>query len=127
MAAEFTQNVPVAVTCPDCGGALRRKELGSLSQFACHIGHTYTAEVMMAAQFLTLERLLESAMRSLHERAELCRQMAEKARPGDANYIETSWGVAMREALERADPLRDMLTSEWIHPDGIGVIETIDP
>jgi len=29
MAAEFTQNTPVAVTCPDCGGALRRRELGS--------------------------------------------------------------------------------------------------
>lgn len=81
MAAEFTQNMPVAVTCPDCGGALRRRELGSLTQFACHIGHIYTAEVMMAAQFLTLERFIESAMRSLSERAELCRQMAEKSDP----------------------------------------------
>lgn len=127
MAAEFTQNAPVAVTCPDCGGALRRKELGSLTQFACHIGHVYTAEVMMAAQFLTLERLIESAMRSLGERAELCRQMAEKSRPDDRAYVETSWGAAMREAHDRTEPLRDMLTREWIHPDGIGVIENTNP
>ena len=123
MAAEFTQNVPAAVTCPDCGGALRRKELGSLTQFACHIGHIYTAEVLLAAQFLTLERTIEAAMRSLGERAELCRQMAEKVRPDDLEHIETSWGAAMREAHERTAPLRDMLTCEWIHPDSGVVIE----
>lgn len=126
MAAEFTKHVPVAVTCPDCGGALRRRELGALTQFACHIGHIYTAEVMLAAQFLTLERRIEAAMRSLGERAELCRQMAEKARPEDLDHVETSWGAAMREAHERSEPLRDMLTREWIHPDGIGVINA-DP
>ena len=126
MAAEFTENLPMAITCPDCGGALRRKELGSLTQFACHIGHVYTAEVMMAAQFLTLERFVEAAMRSLGERAELCRQMAEKARPDDRSYVETSWGAAMREAHDRTDPLRDMLTRDWIHPDGIGTIEDQD-
>jgi len=127
MAAEFTKHVPVAVTCPDCGGALRRRELGSLTQFTCHIGHIYTAEVMLAAQFLTLERQIEAAMRSLGERAELCRQMAEKVRPDDLNHDETSWGAAMREAHERTEPLRDMLTREWIHPDGIGIVETINP
>ena len=127
MAAEFTQNTPVAVTCPDCGGALRRRELGSLTQFACHIGHIYTAEVMLAAQFVTLERLIEAAMRSLGERAELCRQMVEKARPEDREDVETSWGAAMREAHERTEPLRDILTREWIHPDGIGVIESANP
>ena len=127
MAAEFTQNTPTAVTCPDCGGALRRRELGSLTQFACHIGHIYTAEVMLAAQFLTLERFIEAAMRSLGERAELCRQMAEKVRPDDLAHVETSWGAAMREAHDRTEPLRDMLTREWIHPDSSGVIELTTP
>ena len=51
MTAQFTLNHPVAVTCPDCGGALRRTELGSLTQFSCHIGHVYTAEIMLAAQY----------------------------------------------------------------------------
>ncbi len=123
MAAEFTQNMPVAVTCPDCGGALRRRELGSLTQFACHIGHIYTAEVMMAAQFVTLERFIESAMRSLGERAELCRQMDEKTR----EHGRSSWEAAKCEAHEQADSLQEMLTREWIHPDGIGVIENTNP
>lgn len=29
----------------------------------------------------------------------------------------------MREAHEQTEPLRNMLTHEWIHPAGIGVIE----
>ena len=126
MAAEFTQNMPVAVTCPDCGGALRRRELGSLTQFACHIGHIYTAEVMLAAQFLTLERFIESAMRSLGERAELCRQMAEKSLPDGLAPKGFSWDAALREAHEQTEPLRELLTREWIHPAGIGLGENMN-
>lgn len=123
MAAEFTQNMPVAVTCPDCGGALRRRELGSLTQFACHIGHIYTAEVMLAAQFLTLERFIESAMRSLGERAELCRQMAEKSRSEGLEENRASWDAALLEAHQQTEPLRGLLTRDWLHPVGNRVVE----
>ena len=118
MTAQFTLNHPVAVTCPDCGGALRRSALGSLTQFSCHIGHVYTAEVMLAAQFLAMERSVEQAMRSLSERAELCRVMMDKARsaPSDPG-LPARWEAAMAEALEQTAPLRDLLTREWIHPD----------
>lgn len=51
MTADYKLDDPVAVTCPDCGGVLRRTELGTLTQFRCHIGHVYTEEVMVAAQF----------------------------------------------------------------------------
>jgi two-component system chemotaxis response regulator CheB len=127
MAAEFTQNLPVAVTCPDCGGALRRRELGSLTQFACHIGHIYTAEVMMAAQFLTLERFIESAMRSLAERAELCRQMSEKSRSDKLALDGANWEAAMREAKDQTQPLREMLTREWIHPTLNSAVGDMNP
>ncbi|NJC07327.1 chemotaxis protein CheB [Polymorphobacter fuscus] len=117
MVAEFTHDLPVAVTCPDCGGALRRSELGRLTQFSCHIGHVYTAEVMLAAQFLAMERFVEQAMRSLSERAELCRQMvvqigddAERAAQREA------WHAASQEAVEQSEPLRALITRPWIHP-----------
>ena len=122
MTAQFTLNHPVAVTCPDCGGALRRSELGSLTQFSCHIGHVYTAEIMLAAQFLTMERSVEQAMRSLSERAELCRVMMEKAQEGEA-ISPARWKDAMSEAFDQTAPLRELLTREWIHPDGDGIIE----
>ena len=122
MTAQFTLNHPVAMTCPDCGGALRRSELGSLTQFSCHIGHVYTAEIMLAAQFLAMERSVEQAMRSLSERAELCRVMMEKARNGEAKS-PTRWEDALRESLDQTAPLRELLTREWIHPDSDGLVD----
>lgn len=122
MDAQFTQHHPIAVTCPDCGGALRATQTGSLTQYTCHIGHVYTAEVMMAAQFLALERAIEVAMRSLGERAELCRQMSEKA-----NGEGSVWTAAMREALEQVAPLRTLAEREWIHPEPNGVVRLSDP
>ena len=119
MTAQFTQNHPVAVTCPDCGGALRQSELGSLTQFSCHIGHVYTAEIMLAAQFLALERFVEQAMRSLNERAELCRVMKEKAVENGAASPDP-WEAAMTEALDQTDVLQGLISREWIHPSAKG-------
>ena len=119
MTAEYKLDQPVAVTCPDCGGALRRTELGTLTQFGCHIGHVYTAEVMVAAQFAAMEGFLGAAMRSLSERGELCRQMAEKLHTAENPAAGAQWDAAMREAKERTAALRQLLEKEWVHPDGI--------
>ena len=120
MTAEYKLDDPVAVTCPDCGGALRRTQLGSLTQFGCHIGHVYTADTMVAAQFAALEWSLGAAMRSLSERGELCRQMADKAgRGGDADGA-LRWQEAMHEARERAGVVRDLLETEWRRPEDPG-------
>lgn len=117
MTAEFTHNRPVAVTCPDCGGALRKSELGKLTQYSCHIGHVYTAEVMMSVQFLTMERALETALRSLGERAELCREMSVKlSYDPDSAASCNQWDKAKDEALDQTEPLRELLTRPWIHP-----------
>ena len=118
----YTSDQPIAVTCPDCGGALRRLQLGRLTQFRCHIGHVYTAEIMLAAQFLATEQSLGAAMRSLRERAELCRHMAQKTElePGTAS----AWDTAMQEAFDQADTVRQLLEREWTLPDGSGVVES---
>lgn len=112
MSAHFTLDKPVAVTCPDCGGALRQSKLGDLTQFRCHIGHVYTAEAMLAGQFVAMERALESALRALNERTELCRQMA-KGDDGDA----ADWTRAMDDSTEQALALRELLERDWVHPD----------
>ncbi len=117
MTAEYKLDQPVAVTCPDCGGALRRIELGTLVQFGCHIGHIYTAEVMVAAQFAAMEVSLAAAMRSLSERAELCRQMAERSHAAGGTAVGAQWDKATGEARERAAALRQLLSAEWVHPD----------
>ncbi len=124
MDAQFRLDKPIAVTCPDCGGALRQSELGPLTQFSCHIGHVYTMEVMLSAHFLAVERFLEQAMRSLSERAELCRlESAKLARLGTDDGARQRWDAAQQEALDQTAPLRKLLTREWIHPSA-GSIET---
>jgi two-component system chemotaxis response regulator CheB len=128
MTTQFTLDQPAAVTCPDCGGALSQTELGALTQFKCHIGHVYTAEVMLAAQFHALEQCIERALRALNERAELCRQMAGKSSRSDgASQTEECkrWEAARREALEQTEPLRDLLTREWLRPSSNAVIEKV--
>ncbi len=122
MTADYRLDDPVAVTCPDCGGALRRTELGTLAQFRCHIGHVYTAEVMVAAQFEAMQWALEAAMRSLSERGELCRLMADRSRVADNAGSATQWAGAMREAKERTGVIRQLLEKDWSHPGDIGLV-----
>lgn len=116
MTAGYKHDEPVALTCPDCGGALRRSELGTLTQFRCHIGHVYTAEVMAAAQFAALEWTLAAALRSLSERRELCQQMADMARSAGDAGTAAQWEAAVREAEERSGMLQHLLEREWTHP-----------
>jgi two-component system chemotaxis response regulator CheB len=124
MTAEFVLDRPVAVTCPDCGGALQQKQLGTLTQFSCHIGHVYTAETMLAGQFKAMEQSIEAAMRSLNERAELCREMAELAGPQQASADE--WKSAMEEALTHTALLKELLGRKWMHPALVAPRRTAD-
>ena len=85
-------------------------------RYACHIGHTYTAEVMAAAQFDDMEKVMRSAERILNERAEFCRQMAERAGAGGRASGGEVWRAASLEALKRAYTLRDFIEQDWIVP-----------
>lgn len=114
MTAEYTHERPVAITCPDCGGALRQSQLGTLKQFRCHIGHVYTAEVMLHGQFIVMEQSLETALRSMNERAELCRQMAEQAGPD--HTAAAQWQLAVEEARDQSRSLQGLLDHVWMRP-----------
>lgn len=105
---------PVAITCPDCGGALSRSSAGSVIKFGCHIGHNYTAEAMASAHFDELEKVMRAAVRFLNERAEFCLQMAESGTDATSD-----WHAASRQALDRAYKLRDLVEQDWITPENI--------
>ena len=106
---------PIAVTCPDCGGALRQQEVGTLIEYRCHIQHVYTAEILAEAQFEQMERIMRAAERIIHERAEYCRQMAVRA--SATGKEDLSWLTASRQALDRAYELRDLIEQDWIRPE----------
>ena len=67
---------PIALSCPECGGALREITDGDLLRYRCHVGHTYDAPLLLGAQTEIVERALWSALRALEERAALLRRLA---------------------------------------------------
>lgn len=107
---------PLTVTCPECGGALKKIEIESVVKFGCHIGHSYTAEIMAEAQFEEMEKVMRAAVRFLNERAEFCRQMAEYSQSAEPD-ISTHWHAASKQALERAYVLRDLVEQDWLKPE----------
>ncbi|MHA6646257.1 chemotaxis protein CheB [Mesorhizobium sp. A623] len=112
---------PPTVTCPECGGALKRSAIGSIVKFDCHIGHSYTAEIMATAQFDEMERVMRASVRFLNERAEFCLQMAEHARSTQSDAA-SQWDAASKQALDRAYRLRDLVEQDWITPEASGPI-----
>ncbi|WP_426124272.1 chemotaxis protein CheB [Pararhizobium sp. PWRC1-1] len=118
-------NRPITVTCPDCGGALKKFEHGSIIKFGCHIGHTYTAEIMESAQFEEMEKVIRAAVRFLNERAEFCLQMAElfhRSEPAQSSQ----WHEASKQALDRAYKLRDLVEQDWLTPETNHVVAERD-
>jgi two-component system chemotaxis response regulator CheB len=113
MTTAYRLNRPTALTCPDCGGAVEPIELGKLTQYRCHIGHSYTAEAMAAAQFAQMESGVEVALRMLNERIEVCRQMAERPGATDATR-RAAWLAAMEQAEQRADSITELLSAGWL-------------
>lgn len=67
----------VPISCPDCGGPLWSLKTDMVRRYRCHVGHGFTAKALLASQDSTLEQALWIAMRTLEERANLSKMMAE--------------------------------------------------
>jgi two-component system, chemotaxis family, protein-glutamate methylesterase/glutaminase len=115
--AEYTLDKPAALICPECGGSMRETTVDSLPYFACHIGHRLAGGSMAAAQFHELERAMETALRTLGERAELCRRMAERSQETGFSLAAERWERAMEETEQRARTVRVFLEQEWVRPE----------
>lgn len=73
-------------TCPECNGSIWQigKELPL--RFRCHVGHSFTANILLSEQTQYLENALWSAVRAMEEKVSFLRQMAGQMR----NYNLTS-------------------------------------
>lgn len=65
--------------CPDCGGALWESEEGKLTRYRCHVGHGFTAEVLLNGLQEELESALWAALRMIEENMALSRRLAQRA------------------------------------------------
>lgn len=104
MSSEYVLDKPDHLTCPECGGALRKIESDPIPKYACHIGHVLTGEAMLEAQAERIEYLLESLLALLNERRELCRQLL-----ADGDGQESRVEALGRQSTQNAELLRDFL------------------
>jgi two-component system chemotaxis response regulator CheB len=81
------KNRPFALTCPECGGALFPLNGEPIPRYVCHIGHSLTWVSMAEAQLARIKFSLCATLTQVKERAELCRQLAEKGE------IDTAAGI----------------------------------
>jgi two-component system chemotaxis response regulator CheB len=112
MLAKDLPGPPTGFTCPECGGALWELRNGRLLKFRCHVGHSYTADGLVAEQTRDLESALWTALRALEENAGLRRRMAKRAKGGSYPSIAADYEKQADEAEARAAVIRKVLTAD---------------
>jgi two-component system, chemotaxis family, protein-glutamate methylesterase/glutaminase len=107
---------PVALTCPECGGALKEAKMDSLPYYTCHTGHRYAGPDMDEAQFRMMEQALAIALRALNERAALCQRLAAAAEQKGQALSAQRWSTASQEIKTRAEVLEQFIQQKWPRP-----------
>jgi two-component system, chemotaxis family, protein-glutamate methylesterase/glutaminase len=100
---------PIALTCPECGGALRESGGTAIKEYRCHTGHRFGPKEVLDGQIEEVEHAFGVAERVLNERVELCRHMAGDARAGGRAMGVTHWDRLQKEAEEQLHVVRQFL------------------
>jgi two-component system, chemotaxis family, protein-glutamate methylesterase/glutaminase len=95
-----------ALACPDCGGVMWEIDEEGLLRYRCHVGHTYTAEVMSLALDENLRRALASGLRALEERVALAGKLHNQAVDAGHRLIAETWAAKTRECEREMDVIR---------------------
>jgi two-component system, chemotaxis family, protein-glutamate methylesterase/glutaminase len=98
---------PLALTCPECGGTLRKSGNGAGAQYRCEIGHVFGARELSPAQLGLVEKAFDVAPGVLNERIELL--AVEGSRAAGRRYGQLYWERAHAEAGQQADVTRPEL------------------
>jgi two-component system chemotaxis response regulator CheB len=100
---------PLALTCPECGGALRLRLKEGLREFDCHVGHRFGATELVEAQSEGVEKNIYVALRMLNEQREFARRMIESARDAPLDNGLVYWERLQVQAEEQVEALQAFL------------------
>lgn len=95
------------LSCPDCQGVMWEIDEGKLTRFRCHVGHTYTAELMSLALDEGLRRALASAQRVLEERVALTDKLHHQAKERGQSHLADIWAARAGEHKAEMKVIRD--------------------
>lgn len=102
---------PVALTCPDCGGAMRRTQLGTLAMFECHTGHRFTSDAVVQGAREGIDAKVDELVRRLNEVTARC--SASLGGTTDAQEVARQRAAA-RRSVELRDALVALFESGWM-------------
>lgn len=100
---------PSEYICPDCGGTLYHTNAPELGSFRCRVGHVWSPGALLAQQSQAVENALWTALRTLQQRADLSRRLAEPARRRGHKVSADIFDAAATEADHAAVALRAVL------------------
>jgi two-component system chemotaxis response regulator CheB len=99
---------PVASVCPDCGGLLTEDAEAPILQWACNVGHRYSAASLADAQGSEVEDQIWAVIRSLEDRSKLLQRMADKQQGPGREAAARLLRQRAREAAEHAEVVRQL-------------------
>ena len=97
------------VTCPECGGPLRRQDAPVPMRFECQAGHGWSPKSLLAAQAAGIERTLWAAVLRLEERSRLHQVLAETAEQQGFPLSASGFRASARSARSSAREIRKLL------------------
>jgi two-component system, chemotaxis family, protein-glutamate methylesterase/glutaminase len=104
------QPEPVTVfSCPDCGGAMQLVESSVLKSYKCHVGHSRTAESLLAEQAVVVERSMWYVTRTLKEMVALASELESQARLSGDNQAARQFAAQKVLAKKQLSSLNDDL------------------
>ncbi len=105
------QSSAVTTICPECGGVLSERSAAGPMQWACRVGHRYSAQSLADAQAEDVEAALWAAIRALEDRVRLLRRMSERAEAQGQSRSSRSFRRRAEGASRQARVMREALTS----------------
>jgi two-component system chemotaxis response regulator CheB len=99
----------ITVACPICAGPLWQLGPPGARSYRCYLGHTASAQQLLASQATETERALWSAVRALQERATTLRNLASDARAAGRDQSATEYERHASESHADATRAREFL------------------
>jgi two-component system chemotaxis response regulator CheB len=98
---------PTMLTCPDCGGTLRKVTDDVVGRYRCYTGHTFTEKSLDEQQIKALENSLWVAIRMMEERKNLLENLSS---PNYTEQNSTSSQISrVTDIKSHIDRLKTML------------------
>jgi two-component system, chemotaxis family, protein-glutamate methylesterase/glutaminase len=100
---------PSPITCPACGGALWETREDGVTRYACHVGHQYAPDSLLAEHGESVEQALWSAVRVLEQHAELRLRMSTRARNAGLTTVAEGFAEDSHNYHLQAQDIRQLL------------------